>query len=550
MQQAHDPGRLRWAVYWMLIAVSVGGMVGRILAVDSVDRLGQQNQLAARGDPRNIMRPFLSANDRSRWCTIRSLVEFGTYEIDDVIFVPDTLPADDSFHVPPGADSRRYRAPDACPVEEPLWDTIDKVRHRNADGQLRFYSSKPPLLATLLAGEYWLIHQVTGATLKDHPHEIARFMLITVNVLPLAVMFVLLARLVERLGTTDWGRMFVMAAATLGTLLTTFAVTLNNHLPAAVCAAAALYLAVRIWCDGERRLRYLAAAGFFAAFTAANELPALAFFAALGAALLWKAPRPTLVAFVPAALLVAAAFFGTNKIAHDRWSPPYAQRQRPSADDNWYEYEYYVQGAKGPELVPSYWYPQEKRGIDRGEEDRAAYAFHVLAGHHGVFSITPVWLLCLTGLWLVCRPRTWRWGWPSQSTDTLGVEAAPTDGTAEVHAPGAPCLAVGGRTDSPSYLRELSLFVAAITTVCLVFYLLRPLEDRNYGGVAAGFRWMFWFAPLWLLVMLPAADRMAPSRRWRIVGLVLLGFSVLSASYPTWNPWTHPWIYDYLTAIW
>jgi hypothetical protein len=80
--------------------------------------------------------------------------------------------------------------------------------------------------------------------------------------------------------------------------------------------------------------------------------------------------------------------------------------------------------------------------------------------------------------------------------------------------------------------------------------LLRPLEDRNYGGVAAGFRWMFWFAPLWLLVMLPAADRMAPSRRWRIVGLVLLGFSVLSASYPTWNPWTHPWIYDYLTAIW
>src|SRR5437870_252518 len=87
--------RLRWAVYWLLITISVGGMVGRILSVDSVDRLSQQSQLAERGDRRNIMRPFLSANDRSRWCTIRSLVEFGTYEIDEVLFVPETLPADD-----------------------------------------------------------------------------------------------------------------------------------------------------------------------------------------------------------------------------------------------------------------------------------------------------------------------------------------------------------------------------------------------------------------------------------------------------------------------
>ncbi len=60
---------------------------------------------------------------------------------------------------------------------------------------------------------------------------------------------------------------------------------------------------------------------------------------------------------------------------------------------------------------------------------------------------------------------------------------------------------------------------------------------------------MFWFAPLWLLTMLPAADHMAGSRRWRIVGLVLLGLSVLSASYPTWNPWTHPWIYEYLRGM-
>src|SRR5205085_11125246 len=73
-----ESSQLRWSVYWLLITVSAAGMIGRILSVDSVDRLSQQSQLADRGDHRNIMRPFLSANDRSRWCTIRSLVEFGT----------------------------------------------------------------------------------------------------------------------------------------------------------------------------------------------------------------------------------------------------------------------------------------------------------------------------------------------------------------------------------------------------------------------------------------------------------------------------------------
>jgi hypothetical protein len=60
--------------------------------------------------------------------------------------------------------------------------------------------------------------------------------------------------------------------------------------------------------------------------------------------------------------------------------------------------------------------------------------------------------------------------------------------------------------------------------------------------VSAGLRWVFWLAPLWLVTMLPAADALArrPWTRW--VGLVLLALSALSASYPTWNPWTNPWL--------
>src|SRR6476646_5235558 len=275
------PARVRWGVYLLLIAIAVGNMTGRLLSVNSVDKVQlevtklregldrQRKQLIKDGvageqfesrmaaeatrlrDVLRLQRPFLSANDRSRWMTIRSLVERGTYEIDEI-------------------------------VGQPTWDTIDMVQHKGRDGQLHLYSSKPPLLATLLAGEYWLIHEFGGATLRDYPYEIGRAMLLTVNILPMALMFVLLARLVEKFGTTDWGRIFVICAATLGTMLNTFAVVLNNHTVAAVSAAVALYAAVRIAADGERRLRYFALAGFAAALTAADDLPALTLLAFLG----------------------------------------------------------------------------------------------------------------------------------------------------------------------------------------------------------------------------------------------------------------------------
>ena len=62
------------------------------------------------------------------------------------------------------------------------------------------------------------------------------------------------------------------------------------------------------------------------------------------------------------------------------------------------------------------------------------------------------------------------------------------------------------------------------------------------NGGTSGLRWMFWLAPLWLLTMLPMADILARRRWTRALALVLLAFSVLSATYPTWNPWTHPWL--------
>ena len=489
--------RARWGVYLLLIAIAIGNMSGRLLSGNSTDKLQletaklregierQRKQLIREGvteaelearlsldverlrEELRLQRPFLSANDRSRWMTIRSLAERGTYEIDAI-------------------------------VGQPTWDTIDMVQHKGADGKLHLYSSKPPLLATILAGEYWLIYRFSGATLRDYPYEIGRAMLLTINIIPIALMFVLLAKLVERYGTTDWGRIFVVCAATLGTQLNTFATVLNNHTVAAVTATIALYATIRIVADGERRWRYFAIAGLAAAFTAADELPALILLAAIGAVLLWYAPRQTLAAFVPGAAVVVVAFFATNWIAHQSLRPPYMHRSETNPEDHWYNYSYTVNGRE----IKSYW--QDRQGIDKGEPSQVTYAINVLVGHHGIFSLSPIWLLSVAGMWMWLR-----------SPDTTR--------------------------------RELAIGIAGMTAVCLIFYIgLRPQEDRNYGGMTSGFRWMFWFIPLWLVVMIPAADRLSRSTAGQIFSAVLLSFSALSASYPAWNPWVQPWLYNWM----
>ncbi len=172
---------LRWSVYLLLITIATGAMLGRIMAVDSIDVRGLEKFLKGQGRADwQKSRPFLSANDRSRWDTVRALVEHGTYAIDDV-------------------------------VREPGWDTIDMVKHAGRDGQDHLYSSKPPLLATLMAGPYWVVYKTTGATLGTQPYVIGRSMLVMWTVIPLVIYFLALASLAERFGTTDWGRLFMVA---------------------------------------------------------------------------------------------------------------------------------------------------------------------------------------------------------------------------------------------------------------------------------------------------------------------------------------------------
>lgn len=437
--QATISPKMRYSIYAILIVASFSTHLGRIANVSSRD--GKS--------------PFLSANDRSRWATVAAWVDTGTFEIDEI-------------------------------MQRPGWNTIDKVRHPGRDGVPHYYSSKPPFMSILVAAPYWVLHRVAGISLLTQPFLAVRMLLVVCNLVPLTIVFVLIAKKLEEATLGDWSRIFVMAGATWGTFLTTFVVTLNNHLPAACCTLIAMDATDRILRRGGGPLWRFGIAGLSAALAAALELPALGLLVLTACFLAGQQPLRTVFGFGLPALLVIGAYFGANYVVHDTWQPAYAQRHTVGG---WYDYP------------GSYWFdPSKLAGVDRGEPSMARYGFHVLLGHHGILSLTPMWALSLAGtVLLITQDRTerrWRWA------------------------------------------------TTLLTLACLTFYvMLRPTADRNYGGVCSGFRWAFWLIGPWLLSMLPALQRLEQRVWGRCLALILLAASVFSASVPMSNPWTHPWIY-------
>ncbi len=548
---SHDV--LRRSLYALFIVLAASLTTARIMRNRSPDAFSPT--------------PFQSANDKSRWCTIRALGDHGIYSIEHIIFY---------------ADGSRVRG----------WHTIDLVRHRGPDGHEHYYSSKPTLLSTLLAGQYWLVKQVTGLSLAKPADvwPISRIMLVLTNVIPLAIALALLARMIDQFGKTDFGRLFAMACACIATFVTTFSATLNNHSLAACTLVFALVAAVPIL-QSRGRWWHFALAGLFFAFTAANELPALSLLVLAAAALAWKSPLKTAAFFVPPALVVAAAAIGTNYYAHGSWRTAYAHRQdgpvfgllpdqltvplnegrvtdelrfalretgvAPSDQvtievrtrgDRWvlfdeqshirYALQRTPEGSKSLRIEirqwdnwydypGTHWDPAKLTGIDRGEPSPLTYAFHCLVGHHGLFSLMPIWLLSVAGCWMWVRfPKP---------LPVVGVDDQST--------PLSPNTLTNGQ-GFDGVARALAIATVAITLVVLAFYLSRPLIDRNYGGHTTALRWMIWLTPLWLLTLLPAADWLGQSRRGRAILLALIAISAFSAHYGADNPWTHPWLYQ------
>ena len=147
-------------------------------------------------------------------------------------------------------------------------------------------------------------------------------------------------------------------------------------------------------------------------------------------------------------------------------------------------------------------------------EPYATYFFHMTLGHHGVFSLTPIFLFSALGAARLLGNGRW---FPLPS------------------AKGSPMVAIAWLT-------------TVLTAVLLAFYTWNP-KAHNYGGSTQGLRWLFWLIPFWLL-LLPKGVEWGQTRSWfRWSALFALGISVMSVGYAMRNPWSHPWILDALEHL-
>ncbi len=460
---------------------------------------------------------LFEANDISRWCTVWSLLERGTYIIDDCpwqartqdkVKRPDRLPQ-------PGPDSSLLRRLE-YQIAPKSWTEGEATEH--------LYSSKPPLLPTLIAGVLYPFRKAMGVELgeikteprfpryvdknvevepgkfelqrvKETPVDPMKWpmyvyyfkpILFLLNVLPFWISLVLFARFLDRHAVNDWAWFFSLFAAAWGTYLLAFSQTLNNHTVAASSALFAIYALARITADGSRHAGHFALAGFFTAFTVCNEIPAGLFLIVVSLLLFATDFRRSLLFFLPAAAVPILAFLVTQFLAFGQFIPVYEEFGTKS-----YNYE------------GSYWNtPLEFDYFNIDPEPKATYLLHMTFGHHGIFSLTPLVLLSM-------------WG------------------------------AVRNLRDRNRRLASLAAMTLLLTVAMLAFYTWNP-KARNYGGSTQGLRWLFWLFPFWLL-MLPSGVERGQDKRWaRNVCLALLAISVVSVGFAMRNPWGNPWLVEML----
>jgi hypothetical protein len=433
------------------------------------------------------------ANDVSRWCTVWSLLERGTYAIDDCPWqslTQDKVLRDAPFQKP-GA---------AAPAQH-------------------YYSSKPPLLSTLIAGVLYPFRVATGVPLDrlvlqpreprnvekeipgqpgkverlvETPKEPAKWpayvfylkpIVVLLNIVPFWIVMILYARLLDDYAANDWAWFLSLCAGAFGVLLFAFESTLNNHTVAASSAFFAIYAFLRVWDDERQSPVLFAVSGFFAAFCACNELPAALFGLVLFGTLLARFPRPTLLYFATAAAIPCLAFLATQYLAFGQFRPVYEEF-----------------GTKSYNFAGSYWNtPLELDWLNKNPEPWGVYLFHMTFGHHGVFSLSPIFIFSIIGAVRVVM------------------------------------MARKGRA-----LAWQTLF---LTAAMLAFYTWNP-KARNYGGSTQGLRWLFWLTPFWL-ALLPQGVEDGQDRRWvRWLSLGALAASVFSVGYAIRIPWSHPWLLD------
>jgi hypothetical protein len=313
--------------------------------------------------------------------------------------------------------------------------------------------------------------------------------------------------------------------------------------------------------------------------------------------LIFRFPAKTLAWFVPFAALPILALmtaqyaeFGQFKLAYEDFGT-----EAYLFEGSLWKTPLELDALNVPWLDPE---EAARRGIVG--ESYGLYLFHMTFGHHGFWSLTPIFLfsaagmigllrgagklaaalavvlvLAGLGLWGVdlFKPSLLAEGgalrpylWSSIGVDTLQRLFATIE--PEYPLEGAPLHSyfwLGGALAGLTMLLGLVIWLTAIknggkpmaavawmtltlTLVLLAFYTWNP-KARNYGGSTEGLRWLFWLIPFWLLMLPSALDAIADRPWLRKLAVLALFASILSIGYAMRGPWSNPWIQDMLEHL-
>ncbi len=288
-----------------------------------------------------------SWNDMSRIAAIESLVERGTWAIDDSTWVNLTQ---------------------------------DKIVINDT-----FYSDKMPLFSVLGAGVYAILHYVFGGSIAANCTQTARFCtyswltLVLVSI-PASILIWLFFDFASRQNMPRWAAVVGTIALGVGTMLFPYALVLNHHVPAAASLFASFYLLTRKEASPAvtSQVKWdasLISAGFLAALAISFDVLSGIIAATLfGIALVRYRARFVFFALGAVIPLALTALFDFQ-IAHTIL-PPYIVTDA-----------YNYPGSAFPASIAGNGTP----------DDYAAYAFRMFLGGKGLFAYNPLLLFAFVG---------------------------------------------------------------------------------------------------------------------------------------------------------
>jgi hypothetical protein len=378
-----------------------------------------------------------NANTGSRYATIQSLVDYGTYYIDRSQYVR----------------------------------TIDKYKVGD-----HYISSKPATLPSIGAGVYWVYKELTGKTIARYEGDVVRTVSFFTGGVCHILFLIYFYRLCRLLFRRQLAVMACMAGACFAYLGVGYATHINELSTAGALAICGLYYAVRIRQQRDSRPWHWPLAGLVLGILPAIDLPGMAITGGIALYLFTYDKKRTLLWFLPALLPGVIVHLSLTYQISNSLTPFYFN----SALKTYKQF-----------------YFRQPGGIDALREPKWLYAYNTLLGHHGLFSMTPLYFF---GAYELVR---------SFKAGRLVAE---------------------------------SLVCAAAIVAFLSFWIWR---SRNYGGWCVGMRWYVPIMPLLLLYFGVWIDRVRITRLLWAAVLVAFGVSCFNVQdalsspfqYSVWHNW-------------